>query len=500
MTSPSVAGRPAPLGEQRPRICLVPDGPYLETARVAIEVCELAGLSLDEWQRWYLMASLAEREDGKWAAGECGLVVPRQNGKGSIEEGRELTGLFAIDEERLIIHSAHEQATSSEHQRRLLDLIEAVPEFDQKVLRAPRGKGMEAIELRDGSRILFKTRTGGGGRGLTGDLVVFDEAMILPEGAVGALAPTMAARSMFGNPQLWYAGSSVDQENSSHDGVVLSRVRSRALRGVPRLLYAEWSVEGDDPSQVPESVRRDPRSWGQANPGKGIRIAEEHIAAECDGLLGVRTFVVERLGVGDWPDPSGSGEQIIADADWDALTDPASKRAGAVCFAFDVTPDRKHAAIAVGGHRADGLEHVEIVEHRPGTSWVVPRLIELRDKHWPEAILGDEKDPLVEDARKADLEIETVGGADHARACAGLVAAVDDATFRHLGTPEVKAALRGAAKRSLVDGWAWSRKSSAVDISPLVALTVALRKAELMGDGEALVTFSPDELAEVWRG
>jgi hypothetical protein len=33
------------------------------------------------------------------------------------------------------------------------------------VLRAPRGKGMEAIELRDGSRILFKTRTGGGGRG-----------------------------------------------------------------------------------------------------------------------------------------------------------------------------------------------------------------------------------------------------------------------------------------------------------------------------------------------
>jgi hypothetical protein len=295
MTSPSVAGTPAPLGEQRPRICLVPDGPYLETARVAIEVCELAGLSLDEWQRWYLMASLAERADGKWAAGECGLVVPRQNGKGSIEEGRELTGLFAIDEERLIIHSAHEQATSSEHQRRLLDLIEAVPEFDQKVLRAPRGKGMEAIELRDGSRILFKTRTGGGGRGLTGDLVVFDEAMILPEGAVGALAPTMAARSMFGNPQLWYAGSSVDQENSSHDGVVLSRVRSRALRGVPRLLYAEWSVEGDDPSQVPESVRRDPRSWGQANPGKGIRIAEEHIAAECDGLLGVRTFVVERL-------------------------------------------------------------------------------------------------------------------------------------------------------------------------------------------------------------
>jgi hypothetical protein len=132
---------------------------------VALEVCRLAGLVLDEWQRWYLICALAEREDGKWAALECGLVVPRQNGKGSVQEGRELSGLFAFDDERLLIHSAHEQATSSEHQRRLLDLIESVPTFDQRVKSVKRGKGEEAIELKDGSRILFKTRTGGGGRG-----------------------------------------------------------------------------------------------------------------------------------------------------------------------------------------------------------------------------------------------------------------------------------------------------------------------------------------------
>jgi hypothetical protein len=54
-----------------------------------------------------------ERADGKWAAFEVGLNVARQNGKGSILEARELAGLFLLGE-RLIIHSAHEFATSLE--------------------------------------------------------------------------------------------------------------------------------------------------------------------------------------------------------------------------------------------------------------------------------------------------------------------------------------------------------------------------------------------------
>jgi hypothetical protein len=34
--------------------------------------------------------------------------------------------------------------------------------------------------------------------------------------------------------------------------------------------------------------------------------------------------------------------------------------------------------------------------------------------------------------------------------------------------------VKGAAKRPLGDAWAWSRKSSGVDISPLVAITLAV--------------------------
>lgn len=62
---------------------------------------------LDEWQRFALDCMLGERADGKWAAFETALIVPRQNGKGSVLEARELAGLFLFGEQ-LILHSAHE--------------------------------------------------------------------------------------------------------------------------------------------------------------------------------------------------------------------------------------------------------------------------------------------------------------------------------------------------------------------------------------------------------
>jgi hypothetical protein len=83
------------LGRQRPRIELLPSVDVTSTGEMALEVCERAGLFLDPWQRFVLTHSLGEREDGKWAAFEVGEVIPRQNGKGSTLEGRELTGLFA---------------------------------------------------------------------------------------------------------------------------------------------------------------------------------------------------------------------------------------------------------------------------------------------------------------------------------------------------------------------------------------------------------------------
>jgi hypothetical protein len=466
-------------GAQAPRISHVPE--YVTSSgREAVELAALAGLELDPWQVSVLTHALGERDDGRWAAFEVGLVVPRQNGKGSLLEARELAGLFLFGE-KLLIHSAHEQATSSEHFRRLLNLIESVPQFEQRVLKAPRGKGAEAIELRGGQRIFFKTRTASGGRGLTGDFVALDEAMILPEATMEALVPTMAARSIYGNPQLWYAGSAVDQDRHEH-GVVLARMRERGLKRVDRLAYFEWSAgDGDpakdDPSDVPEEIIDDPSSWAQANPGMGIRIAEEFISNERAGALGARGFAVERLGIGDWPATDDNGAQVISAEVWQTLIDTESEIVGEPCFAFDVTPDRSRAAVAVAGRRSDGLLHVEIVEHRPGTDWVAGRVAELVDAHGAGQPVCDGAGPaasLIKPLQDRHVAVQTVTAGEHAQGCGMIFDAVGQGNLRHLGTPEMVAAIKGAVKRPLGDAWAWSRKTSAVDICPLVACTLAL--------------------------
>lgn len=460
------------LGAQEPRIAHWPV--YESTSGdEAVELAQLAGLHLDEWQQFVLRHSLGERADGSWAAKEVGVTAPRQNGKDGILEARSLAGLFLLGE-RLITHSAHQFDTSLEAFRRLLELIENTPDLDRLVKRVSRSHGEEGIEIKGGHRIRFRTRTKKGGRGFSGDLVILNEAMELTAASKSALFFTISARP---NPQVWYAGSPVDQLIHEH-GVEFARVRERGLTGEdPRLAYFEWSIDRDRPDEVEPEVAADPEAWAQANPALGIRITLETIEDE-HRSMDPRSFAVERLGVGDWPATDDSGEYVIDPDAWEALIDVGSTTVGQVCFSFDVTPDRGRAAIGVAGRRRDGHRHTEIVEHKRGTAWVAPRLAELTAAHDALAVRYDERSPaasLVPEITESGVTVEPVAAKEHAQACGHFYdTVVDRKTLRHLGTPELEAALKGAARRDLGDAWGWSRKSSGVDISPLVTVTLAL--------------------------
>jgi hypothetical protein len=459
-----------PIGDQQPRICHVPE--YVSSAgQEAVELARMAGLHLDPWQEFELAHSLGERRDGKWAAFEVAQVVPRQNGKDSVLEARELAGLFLLGE-RLLIHSAHQFDTSLEHFRRLLFLIESTPDFDKRVMQVKRSHGEEGIELIGGQRIRFRTRTKGGGRGFSGDFLALNEAMELPESTVGALMPTLSARP---NPQLWYAASPVDQEHHEH-GIVLARVRERALKGDPSLAYFEHSAEAESPEFVTDDMATDPDVWAQANPGLGIRISFEHVERE-QRSMDPRTFAVERLGVGDWPSTDGIGRRKIDPHDWARLIDKGSKPKDPVAFALDVTPDRSAAAIGVAGTRVDDRTHVEVVEHRRGTGWAAHRAAELVESHNALGLVLDAAGPaasLLPALAELGVKVEVVNSREHAQACGLLYDAADQDRLRHLGTQELSSAIAGAVTRPLGDAWAWSRRSSSIDISPLVACTLAL--------------------------
>ena len=403
------------------------------------------------------------------------MIVPRQNGKGAILEARELAGLFLFDE-RLITHSAHLVDTALEHFRRLLGLIEDTPELAGQLKRVSYTNGREAIELKNGCRIRFRSRSKAAGRGFSGELLVLDEAMFLPEFAMGALKPTQSARA---NPQTWYVGSAVDQEVHDH-GVVLARVRERGLSGeARRLAYHEWSAafEGG-PSEADQELLADRGMWQQANPGVPFRISPEAIESELD-TLAPRTFAVERLGIGDWPRTDGVEETVIAVADWVALRDARSKPEGAVCVAFDVSPGRS-TAIAAAGWRDDGLLHVEVTDHAKGTGWLPGRLAELVARHDVTVVCCDGYGPsasMLAACDDAGVKVKTTTAGQMAEACGRLEDLVEQRKVRHLGSDELLNAIRGARSRPLGDRWAWARRSSSVDISPLVAATLALSAA-----------------------
>lgn len=439
----------------------------------------MAGLDLDPWQRFVLEHALGERPDGKWAAFEVGVEVPRQNGKGGLLEARELAGLFLL-EERLIIHSAHEFATAEEALERMAALLEGCPDLWQHVKAVKRSHGQEGIYLKSGQRLRYKTRTKGGGRGFTADCVILDEAMIVPETFRGALMPTLSSRP---NPQLWYTGSAVDQDHMDH-GLVFASVRARARKGEdPSLAYFGWSPDFERPEDITPGDAQDPEVWAQANPALGIRISVEHVAKE-QRSMDARTFAVERLGVGDWPDPDAPVGQVLDPALWAKLKDDASRPLDPVSFAFDVRPDRGGGTIAVAGLRDDDLAHVEVVDRRDGTSWMLDRIVGLVADHAPREVVCDAASPamsLVAKLEARGIEVRTVNASEHAQACGLFFDAVTDGTLRHLGTDELKSAVRGAAKRQLGDAWAWSRRASHVDISPLVAATLAHWSATLPG-------------------
>jgi len=445
------------IGAQRPRVSNVPPSSSSSGAE-AVELAASAGLILDDWQRHALVCALGERPDslGTWAAFEVGLVVPRQCGKGGVLEARELAGLFLFGEQ-LILHSAHEFKTAAEAFRRVLALVENCDDLRRNVKKVRTSHGDEGIELMTGQRLRFVARSTGSGRGFSGDCVILDEAYKLPQEALGALLPTLSARP---NPQLWYASSA-----GHRDSDVLRSLRDRGMAGdAPGLCYLEWSAD-------PATALDDPEGWAQANPALGIRISSEHVARELAAMPEAE-FRRERLGI--WDDAEGESGALPSDA-WAGLFDRDSRPGDPVSFGLDVSPEG-FASIAVAGSRGDGLTHVEVVEHRPGTLWVADRLADLARRWAPSTIVLDVGSPagaLLPELDARGLRLTKVAGREMAQASVAFAAAIHNGSIRHLDQPDLNAAVNAAKRRQVGDLWAFGRRGSFTDISPLIAASLA---------------------------
>jgi len=450
------------IGSQRPATASIPK--YVGSSGAeATQLAATAGLFLDDWQSWCLECSLGEREDGKWAASQVGLIVPRQNGKGSVLEARELFGLF-LGEEQLIVHSAHLYATSMDAFRRILELIESTPDLKRQVRSVSNTNGKEGITLKNGCRLKFVARSKGGGRGLSADLVILDEAFALTTEQMDALIPTLSARK---NPQVWYTSS---PPLDAVTGEVLLQVKARGESGDPRLAWMDWGAErGVDPDDV--------NTWALHNPGFNIRIGMEAVQDERNALSD-EGFLRERLGV--WPEVAG--KPVISPELWAALA-TTGERPSDVVFAIDVDLDRSQSSIVSAGLLPDGRVLLSVVDTRPGTAWLEDRVIGLSEKWNPLCFVIDSRSPAAsliplgltvadrKDPKRGQLVLMST--TDVTAGFGMLIDSVNQKRIAHLDEAPLNAAVNGAQLRTIGDsGSAWARRKS-TDITPLVAATSA---------------------------
>lgn len=492
MTAAAVA--PRLVGRQTPTFLWVP--PHEDSyGQEVIDLAASGGLVLDPWQQLLVRHACSVGSAGAWSCFEVGIIVSRQNGKGSFLEAMELAWLFLFGEE-LVLHSAHLFETSREHFLRMQALIGNYDGFSRRVRRMREGRGSEEIELMGGGRLKFMTRKGGAGRGFTGSKIVLDEAMYLDAAMMAAALPTLATVP---NAQVIYTGSAGMKQSTQ-----LADVRRRGYaRDDPALMFAEWAAEeprydpqgelvaGDDPES--------PQTWAKTNPGLGIRITPGYIRKEMRALGGPRSpqFWGERLGIGDYPAEDAAWE-VIDQASWEARADPSSQivEGSGIALAVDADPDRAMGTIGVCGVRADGRDHIEVVERHRGTGWitdattgepgreltdyelaVVEQMKTFKAKYRIAAVAilkGSAAASMGPALERAGLPVQYPTEVEYAQACGDLFeAVVDTGAVVHFDQKSMNTAVAGGRKRELPEGgWRWARDAAA-DPGPIVVGTLA---------------------------
>lgn len=446
-------------GVVSPRYLTLPDGvASLRPAEEALAFGREIGLDLDEYQEFVLRGALGERADGRWAASTVVDVEPRQNGKNETLTLRQLAGLVLWGES-LQIHTAHKFDTAKEHAQRVFQIVEENERLDRLVKHIHRSNQETELRFKDGARLRFLARGTGGGRGFAkAQLIVLDEAMRILGGMLGAIIPTMSASA---HRQLWVLSSAPLETPESDE---LRRICIRGRAGAPRMAYFEACADPDDDPH-------DERTWAKANPAYGRRIFAEAIEDELT-TMSPEEFEQERLGI--WNDDEDA-DLVIPAAAWAACCDHKSGPVGRLEFALDVDEDRAHASFAVAAVSPRGGTHVEIVDYRPGTEWVVARAVELQAR-WGGSLVLIARSPaasLRTELEQARVRVVEASSAQHLEACGGFYDAVVQGQIRHHDQTSLNIAVRAAERKYSGDAWVWDRRSSLTDISPLVAVTMA---------------------------
>jgi hypothetical protein len=384
------------------------------------------------------------------------VTVPRQSGKTTLVLAWGIQRAHGWGCPQRVAYSAQ---TGNDARKKLVEDWEPILKPRQSQLgirRILKGMGNEAVEFRNGSRIVLMASSEESGHGPTVHLGVKDELFADSDFRRDqALVPSMA--TIEDAQVLTMSTAGTDDSIPLNDAV--SRGRQVVLEDRREgVAYFEWSAAPDDDLG-------DPRTWWRFMPALGFTQSERSIMAARE-TLSARPGEFRRA-FGNVA--TASDERVIPESLWFACCGPTVQPDGDVVFAVDVNLERSASSIAV----ADRAGRCELLEHRPMTGWVVERVVELARK-WSAPVALDPAGPA--GGFKAELErqvkIVDCGGRDLARACGAFFDDVVEGRAKIRSHAALDAAVSGAVKRSVGDAWVWARKG-VVDVSPLMAVSMA---------------------------
>ncbi len=451
------------------------------------DTCRNLGWTFDEWQDDLGRLLLSKRADGLYAASISAMSLPRQVGKTYLV-GRIAFALCLTQPGTMVIWTAHRTRTATETFR-AMKATAKTPELaafiDQRVkgggIRSSNGE--QEIEFVNGSRMLFGTRDSGFGVGFSDvGMLVLDEVQRAPVKAMEDLLPTTNAAA---NPLVLCMGT---PPRPTDDGEVLTMLRTEAVTGESKdVLYVELGASRrfdlGDKDEFWRQVR-------EVNPSFPHRVGERAILRNRKGLADDSVF---REVFGLW-DEIGKQFSPINGPLWrDGADVGPLDGVKPAALAVDMSHDR---LISVGAcWLEDSSAHVEEVwagvDDVAAVEWIVQRA----GRRMTVVIDGmSPANAMVPSLKARGVRVHAGTSTDMAKACGIFQSDVETGRLTHADQESVNDARSGARKRPIgtAGGWGYDLRDPAVNIAPLVAVTLArfgaaVTQRKAAGSGKVVV-------------
>jgi phage terminase large subunit-like protein len=439
------------------------------------------------WQRHVSTIAGEVLPSGRMAYPVVVLIVPRRGGKTAMDLARKMQRA-AADPGSRCWYTAQTGGDAGVTFRQ--DWVPAVQSaFSSSTAKVRLSNGSESITLPGRrSQVGLFAPTDTALHGQDSDDVTVDEAWAFSKEKgltlEAAIRPTMATRK---RRQLWIVSAGGTHEST---WLLAWRELGRNLTGPDQgVAFFEWHPEVDEDGR-PSVDLEDPAVWAATHPAIGHTISLDTLREDWQSMSrldgGRELFYRSYL---DIFTSTATGRLLPALA-WDSRKDPraAIDPALPVQLGYDVAEDRLHGAVTLSQLQSDGRVVTEVVSAtgepdnpgdpiRLGIGWMPARVKQLRDSFPQIQVAADSYGPaktITRSLTELGFKVHVLDTQDMVEAAAELKDDVlVDGKLAHRGQKVLDDAAAAIGKRQLGDSWAWSRRMSASNPAPVLAMTIS---------------------------